>query len=53
VTRGSLTRAAAQALDDLHYGLDTAVLAAYGWPPDLDEETVLERLLALNLARGG
>jgi hypothetical protein len=27
------------------------VLAAYGWPPVLEDEEILERLLALNLAR--
>jgi hypothetical protein len=36
-----------------HAQLDAAVCAAYGWPPDLSDEEVLARLLALNLARGG
>jgi hypothetical protein len=27
------------------------VLAAYGWPHDLADEQILERLLALNLKR--
>jgi len=27
------------------------VAAAYGWPPDLTDEQILERLLALNLER--
>jgi hypothetical protein len=27
------------------------VLAAYGWPSDIDREDLLARLLALNLAR--
>ena len=31
--------------------LDRAVLSAYGWPPDLDNEEILAHLLALNLAR--
>jgi hypothetical protein len=31
--------------------LDAAVLAAYGWPADIDREDLLARLLALNLAR--
>ena len=33
--------------------LDAAVAAAYGWDWPLPAETVLERLLALNLARSG
>ena len=40
-------------LDLAHGRLDAAVLAAYGWPADLGGEALLERLLALNLARGG
>ena len=31
--------------------LDTAVLTAYGFPADLTDEQILEKLLALNLAR--
>lgn len=31
-----------------HAKLDTAVAAAYGWPSDLTDEAILERLLALN-----
>ena len=38
-------------LDLAHKKLDAAVAAAYGWPPDLSDEQVLERLLALNLER--
>jgi hypothetical protein len=38
-------------LDHAHRKLDAAVAAAYGWPADLSDEQVLERLLALNLAR--
>lgn len=34
-----------------HQKLDQAVLAAYGWPPDLTDDQILERLLALNLER--
>jgi hypothetical protein len=34
-----------------HQKLDEAVFAAYGWEPDLSDEQILERLLALNLAR--
>jgi len=33
--------------------LDQAVLEAYGWPHGLDDEEILERLLALNLERAG
>jgi len=35
----------------LHAALDRAVLDAYGWPPDLTDEALLERLVALNHAR--
>ncbi len=38
-------------LDNLHQNLDAAVFAAYGWPPDITDEQILERLLALNLLR--
>lgn len=38
-------------LDHAHRKLDAAVAAAYGWPADLSDEQILERLLALNLAR--
>jgi type II restriction/modification system DNA methylase subunit YeeA len=34
-----------------HRKLDEAVLDAYGWPHDLGDEEILERLLALNLER--
>jgi hypothetical protein len=34
-----------------HERLDAAVLAAYGWPADIDHDDLLTRLLALNLAR--
>ena len=34
-----------------HQLLDNAVSAAYGWPEDLDDQAILERLLALNLER--
>ena len=39
-------------LDLAHRALDAAVFAAYGWPTDLDDEAILEKLLALNLERG-
>jgi hypothetical protein len=38
-------------LANAHDDLDTAVLAAYGWPVDLANPEILERLLALNLDR--
>ncbi len=38
-------------LDLAHKRLDQAVFAAYGWNPDLSDEEVLEKLLALNLER--
>ena len=34
-----------------HARLDAAVAAAYGWPADLTDDAILERLLALNLER--
>jgi hypothetical protein len=34
-----------------HKQLDAAVAAAYGWPADLSDEQILERLLALNFER--
>jgi type II restriction/modification system DNA methylase subunit YeeA len=40
-------------LDLAHNKLDTAVFAAYGWPNDMTDEQILERLLALNLERAG
>lgn len=51
VTRKSVSRAQIAELDDLHRGLETAVFAAYNWPPTLTDEEILERLLALNLQR--
>ena len=38
-------------LDLVHKRLDVAVAAAYGWPADLTDEQILEKLLALNLER--
>jgi hypothetical protein len=34
-----------------HARLDAAVASAYGWPADLTDDAILERLLALNLER--
>jgi hypothetical protein len=31
--------------------VSNVVFAAYGWQPDLSEEKILEKLLALNLER--
>ncbi len=40
-------------LTDCHARLDAVVAAAYGWPADLTDDAILERLLALNLERAG
>lgn len=36
-------------LELAHKKLDEAFFAAYGWPSDLSDEEILERLLALDL----
>jgi hypothetical protein len=38
-------------LKKIHDDLDAAVFAAYGWPPDLTDEQIMERLVALNAER--
>jgi hypothetical protein len=38
-------------LKKLHDDLDAAVFDAYGWPHDLSDEQILERLVALNAER--
>jgi type II restriction/modification system DNA methylase subunit YeeA len=38
-------------LQNAHERLDEVVFAAYGWPPDLSDEEILQNLLALNLER--
>jgi len=38
-------------LDLAHKKLDAAVAAAYGFPADLTDEQILEKLLALNIER--
>ena len=38
-------------LANAHAALDAAVAAAYGWPAELADAEILERLLALNLER--
>jgi MmeI, DNA-methyltransferase domain/MmeI, helicase spacer domain/MmeI, target recognition domain/MmeI, N-terminal domain len=40
-----------QWLDDAHRALDKAVLVAYGWPEDISDTEILERLLILNRER--
>ena len=40
-------------LENVHARLDAAVADAYGWPADLADGEILERLLALNLERAG
>jgi hypothetical protein len=48
---GILTLDEIETLDHIHNELDRAVLDAYGWPHNLTNEQILERLLALNLQR--
>jgi hypothetical protein len=38
-------------LKQLHDDLDAAVFAAYGWPPSLSDEEILEKLVTLNAER--
>ncbi|TDR94753.1 type II restriction/modification system DNA methylase subunit YeeA [Enterovirga rhinocerotis] len=38
-------------LKELHDRLDRLVMQAYGWPPSLSDEAILERLVALNRER--
>ena len=38
-------------LENIHARLDAAVAEAYGWPTDLPDAELLERLLKLNLSR--
>ena len=38
-------------LANAHATLDAAVVDAYGWPADLPDQQILERLLAPNLER--
>jgi type II restriction/modification system DNA methylase subunit YeeA len=40
-------------LDHAHVTLDAAVAETYGWPADLPDADVLDRLLTLNLQRAG
>lgn len=50
-TLTNLYNARPTCLDSLHRALDAAIFAAYGWPADLSDGEILERLLALNLER--
>ena len=38
-------------LDLAHKRLDETVFAAYGWPSDLSDEEISEKLLVLNMER--
>ncbi len=38
-------------LDLAHRALDAAVSAAYGWPDDMTDDQILDRLLSLNIQR--
>ena len=55
VDKGCLprTRTADGDKSSAHRALDEAVAAAYGWPADLSDDAILEKLLALNLDRAG
>ncbi|HAS83096.1 MAG TPA: class I SAM-dependent DNA methyltransferase [Verrucomicrobia bacterium] len=52
-TLTKLYNARPQWLADCHARLDTVVAAAYGWPANLTDDAILERLLALNQAQAG
>ena len=38
-------------LQHIHNRIDAAVLSAYGWPPNLNDEEILDRLVRLNAER--
>lgn len=44
-------KALVSTLKQIHDELDAAVLDAYGWPHDITDEQILERLVALNAER--
>lgn len=44
-------RALVSTLKQIHDDLDRAVLDAYGWPPDITDEQILENLVQLNADR--
>jgi hypothetical protein len=43
--------ALADTLLHIHEEIDRIVMAAYGWPADLDDDAIIARLVALNLER--
>jgi hypothetical protein len=45
------TRGLVLVLKDLHDQIDAATAQAYGWPADLSDEQILEKLVALNAER--
>jgi len=45
------TRGQVLILKDLHEQIDASTAEAYGWPADLSDEQILERLVALNAER--
>ena len=45
------TRGQVLILKDLHDQIDAATAEAYGWPADLSDEQILEKLVALNAER--
>jgi hypothetical protein len=45
------SKALVSTLKQIHDELDAAVLDAYGWPHDISDEEILERLVALNAER--
>ncbi len=47
----SVNRGLVLILKELHDQIDAAVAEAYGWPADLTDEEILERLVALNAER--
>jgi hypothetical protein len=49
--RRDCARARIHTLDHLHRQIDAVVFEAYGWPPNLDDAALVERLSALNLVR--
>jgi hypothetical protein len=38
-------------LNQIHGDLNNAVFTAYGWPPDLSDDEIIERVVALNISR--
>lgn len=49
--RDIATRGCVSLIRQYHDTIDTAVAEAYGWPADLTDEEILERLVALNKER--